>query len=881
MKRITKRLVSLLLMTAMLLPMSAIYAEDIQSSNVNNDILVQMGIIGEEFALSENTVTRAEFSEILCGILTWNDLDRIIPATKQIFSDVSQWDWIAGTLEFLTNRNIIFGYDDSTFRPDEPIDLCSAYSMVLNTLGYREFVRLNGDYPTAVMNAANITEINEGLSAYVYNKSITGKMATKLFENMIRTKMLEFSGATTGGNANFSTGKTFLNGYMSIYEYEGIITGAEGKSIIGNSVAENEVEIDGVSYDNATGNLSDILGLKVTYYLEQSDDGFTKKLWAVIPDKDNNVLDLDADLVYSYINSEVVYDKDGKRKTVEVSLTADILKNCETISRYYTYVPAYGRIKLIDNNDDKTYDVAIISDYETIIISSVDAERGIIYGKNSDLSGAVYQLNADDFDYFGISDANGNRLDISAVSENGVLTGEITANKYVSLIYSEQKLTGTVTNMEYDDFNTLRVTVEEMVYKVIDNVYAPKGNISINAVCDLLLDYNGNIAAVTSITGSLWHYGYLMFAGQSAENDSIELKMLTQDGKIEYFETSNDFKIDSVKVVDEDAAISSLRTKQLVRYRMKRGQISAVDTATNQRADDYTRTATADNYNSLLKRVDAKVHYRTNVSIFKRLNENVTIDGEIPVSADTIIFSIPQNPDTALESDYKVIKKSEITNGKECRVESFNTAGDELRAEAVLMYEDETTIALEARLFIVEKVSQVLNSDNEVTYKLSGYYAGNQTDRILENANLLNVVVSGGTHTIVPGDILRTKQDSKGRTTAVELMYSADSKGKLNRNPLYGSQGTSFSSILRCLLGKVTNKTDEAFALSYGTTRKTTELFPVSGFTVYVCDVEGTDVEVYIGTVGDIPSVAAGAESAEDVIVCTSQVSPRDIIIIK
>ena len=297
MRKIINKTICVLLVLVMNISITAVHAGDIQNNSHHSDILVQMGIIDADFAVSESIVTRGEFSEVLCDVLTWNNLAEIVSADRQVFTDVLQWDWIAGDLEFLANRGIISGYDDGSFRTDAPLELCSAYSMMLNVLGYRDFVKVRGDYPEAVMEVANITELNDGFAAYKYNKELTRKMAAELLDNMIRTKTMVLDGTAKNGGLNFSTSKTFLNEYMQIYEYKGIITGAEGKSILGNSLPSDKVEIDGISYENMAGDLLEMIGCSTTYYLEQNN-GVGDTLWAVIPDKKNNILELDSDLTW-------------------------------------------------------------------------------------------------------------------------------------------------------------------------------------------------------------------------------------------------------------------------------------------------------------------------------------------------------------------------------------------------------------------------------------------------------------------------------------------------------------------------------------------------------------------------------------------------------
>lgn len=81
------------------------------------------------FALEQN-LTRREFAAIIT---------RMLAATAQgtpPFSDVAADDWAAGCINFVYENQIMTGYGDGTFRPDNEVTVQEVFKTLLAVLGY-------------------------------------------------------------------------------------------------------------------------------------------------------------------------------------------------------------------------------------------------------------------------------------------------------------------------------------------------------------------------------------------------------------------------------------------------------------------------------------------------------------------------------------------------------------------------------------------------------------------------------------------------------------------------------------------------------------------------------------------------------------------------
>ena len=106
-------------------------------------------------------ITRAEAATILYRIMYGEDTPE---ASKQVFDDVRQNDWVAGYAERLYEMKIIEG-DGSKFRPDDNVTTAEWYTMLLRLAGYTNYMANIDEYPANVMKTAAETELSKGIDA--------------------------------------------------------------------------------------------------------------------------------------------------------------------------------------------------------------------------------------------------------------------------------------------------------------------------------------------------------------------------------------------------------------------------------------------------------------------------------------------------------------------------------------------------------------------------------------------------------------------------------------------------------------------------------------------------------------------------------------------
>ncbi len=134
-----------------------------------------------------NTVNRAEFSKIV-SIAAWNhDPETDTLGDTLPFSDVRSYDWFEPYVHKLYIQNVISGYSDGTFKPENTINFAEAAKVLVNT--YECYVNPEGydswwePYATKLNELEVIPESILNYSPW-YTKELTRVEMAELVSNM-------------------------------------------------------------------------------------------------------------------------------------------------------------------------------------------------------------------------------------------------------------------------------------------------------------------------------------------------------------------------------------------------------------------------------------------------------------------------------------------------------------------------------------------------------------------------------------------------------------------------------------------------------------------------------------------------------------------------
>ena len=148
----SKKIIASILTLVMIFSFGSVFAQefseisaDVISKSVAdvNNLKIMVGDTDGNFR-GEDTITRAEFSVILCRIKGLEDTAKSFPGNAS-FTD-TQSHWSKNYVEIARLQGYINGFPDFTFHPDEAVTVAQAVKMLVCVLGYDDST-LKGSFP--------------------------------------------------------------------------------------------------------------------------------------------------------------------------------------------------------------------------------------------------------------------------------------------------------------------------------------------------------------------------------------------------------------------------------------------------------------------------------------------------------------------------------------------------------------------------------------------------------------------------------------------------------------------------------------------------------------------------------------------------------------
>lgn len=158
----------------------ALYSEAINSLS---DMNIISGYNDGTFG-PNNNLTRAELLKmIVLSIGKDNEAKALQNST--IFSDVNETHWATGYINYGIKNNLMTGYSDGTFRPDQEVNFAQGITVMLRALGYNS---LDGLWPQNYIQKAKRLEITKGINLED-DKVLTRANAALFIHRMLNTKV--------------------------------------------------------------------------------------------------------------------------------------------------------------------------------------------------------------------------------------------------------------------------------------------------------------------------------------------------------------------------------------------------------------------------------------------------------------------------------------------------------------------------------------------------------------------------------------------------------------------------------------------------------------------------------------------------------------------
>lgn len=810
-----KKILSIILTMVLLLSVFSFMPVQAQtlrySEEEMTDLLDALGIVtntGSSEPTEGVKLTRAEMATLVVRLIGENEY---AANDHNYYADIEEGFWGRTAINILAERGFFTVPEDRLFRPTDYVTVAEACKVLLKVTGHDAIAEARGGFPGGYTRLAGELQLLDNLEA-------DGSLSKKAFTHMLYTCLhihVLTPEIVTKNDMQLAEDKeeTVMSLYHKVYKTSGQVTAADHTGLNGEvTLQENTVMIDQTLYktDGVDADFYEYLGLKLNVYYHRSNVADDPEIVTFSVASGNEVLELtheqyeglrDADSYY-----ELSYRDSGDTlRRAKLDKSVAVLKNGAAVLENVpaAFVIAKGSYKLIDSNNDGSYDVAVISDMYDMVIGMIDNRtettnmgprsdnvyyvmRGpvgatsVIYDKYDAALAVDVTAGADKV--IKLKDADGKAITMEELAVGDVLTVIRSANgKYVEIYKGSQTVSGVLQAVTRGE--DAEITVDGQTYPMTAECEAhSKIQLSPGMTGNFKLNFMGEVAYYekaedeTDLLGYLYQISY----DNAGLDDSVRLRLFGQDGNVHTLDCAKTVTLDGSQMKKQADIANALLAggtslaPRVVRYRLNAdGAVKLLDTETRGSAED----------GATLTRIESvsNVSYRPgpqkfgNLSIF---NSNTVV---FVVPTDATLVSGGYDEDafavktiSALGSDHKVNAIAYKTNEANAYDDVLVVKTDigvkrptftniSLLTESIKTVVDEKTGDTVYQVVVFEKGKSVT------------YYTADQT------------VFSG--YNLTPGDLVWFKFDIHGRIAGVrQVIYSIRNDVDLD-NACYSVEG--------------------------------------------------------------------------------------------
>ncbi len=794
--------------------------------------LIGLGIVDSDSYNPDALLSRAEFATLiarLCNFVPANKayLDNmevifgadvkdelITTSDEQVFDDVDATMEEFEAINAMYAKGYMNGITPTHFGPYYDVTAGQVVKVVVSMLGRDRFAQYKGGYPDGYMKDARDIKLLAGL-AFTAGDFITMRETLNLIYNAFDLNVYELTSIGTDGEESYEeTDKTFLNECASLYKVEGIMTDNGVSTYYGASkVGYTKVVIGGKTINIGAGNYARAyLGRDLIAYCLKDDADRLYIAYVTTSGEDKSVTFTAGDFAGYASSTMKYYNENGKLINASLVASPKVIYNNTALTRYNadTFDFLFGDITLVSTQGNK-YDVIVVNDYMVGKINKIASSDKIIYSKTP-YSGMndvkTLDLEEEDGKIIVITDANGNAVDFDALSKGNIISvAKNEDGSYISIKVCSAAVTNfELTNYVYDD--KLEVSNGESTYYLKGTEELEENmSLKLGQLYDLYFDYEGNLIWMENLADSTdLKKAYLVDAAKDANgfSDTCAVKLYTEDSELAVYELDNKVILNhsSIKSDDAMAEIESAIGK-MVLYRIDKETkilkaiitplgfgmedtddrgwyelVPYVELSAESKSDDDQAA-----YQDYLANefVGIKYSYQSNMGY---LNKAMVYDKKL-----TTLFAVPATKDEYNNEKKFYVNKVAFQNNTSYYLNAYDTEEDSIMpsvmAFAVGGGSASGDAVTERSVFLVSKVTTIVNADEEQTKAYKGYVMDFDKKTATETTFPVSTEVEfvdssnkvGATPVdIEPGDIIRYAVNSDNEISAIFVAYDMSEK---------------------------------------------------------------------------------------------------------
>lgn len=742
-----KALLSTFLLTV-LLPAAGYAASDDSVYAQRYSFLKGVGIINDTEVLEDvQSLTRAQFVSLIVDAANFTPYEN---ASEKIYTDVAEnhknFKNIHAALEY--------GYisPGEYFLPEDEITFEQAGTIMCRALGYTMLAEAAGGYPDGYMKAAYDFSLFDDVKRNEDNK-VSFREAVNLIYNFVNADLFDINMNGSSLTYEKNNDKSLLTERYNVFLTKGVINANEYTDLLSteSGILKNEVKINDVVYRDENALALDYVGYySQTYYqIDETDD--VKNIVYVNTSERNVTKKILAKDLIECNNDIVTYD-DGtsKIRKINISPIMSFIVNgrMRLITPQYLKSIKKGELTFVSNDGDETYDVCIVSDYSTTIITGVSMTEQFIACDN----GTKIDFKDEDFDNIIIKD--GEKISFAEIKRDDVVLiaeSEGSGKNLRTILVSDKILTEKISNVGED---TLEIA--GTLYKSDTGI---NEKVKIGRDYKIYVDYYGNVCHIISEIDIVYGYLYKAYCDESS-NDKVEFKIFTENDRVVTLKLRDKVSLNGTTVnateLINTASSSYVAPKQMIRYKVNSdAQITTVDTAELIKIGSQAEKKAIEDDKFRISFDDTGT-WRSN---------SKTFDGMFYADKNTKIFVIPDENDLAT---FSIKDINSLSGDSTYTITAYDA--DEFHAVKVIMMKGFTKkINHNSKFMIITSTGKTLNSEDEVVPLIEGFWSG---DKLQFPVKVSETLTEDKVYNLKRGDLILFTYDDFGNINQISTYSS-------------------------------------------------------------------------------------------------------------
>ncbi len=861
-------------------------------------LLRHLGVITDTAPEYTHQLTRGELAHIAAKVSN----AAAYTGNAIYFYDVEESNPYYQDVYALAAVGVISGDGDGYFRPDDTVsdlEICKIFSVMV---GYRDI----GQYHDYIRLAKN-AEITDGVTM---DGIVTYGEALRMAYNTLHTEMYE--AYMYGDEKVYKSTENYLaiERYHGLVQQFGIVDGVPFTTLVRPETAidEGKIRIAGRLYTYAD---ESVFGKSVIFYCQRKGDSIDSTIsYLHVNETLTHVMTIQGKDVKSADLEKLTYYVESKEKSVKLDGSPDVIINGVAYPEYKEedLKPVNGKLTLIDNNNDKKYDVILVEACEYVVIEAVDEGNNIIKGKYPQM----------------IIGSPDREIDLKVTRGRGQLRLNSLKAGDVIKVFRSKNLDGTLkirinplegVTGQAEAFGNNKITIAGTTYYINEGTRTDD-DVRIGEMVTVYPD--GEIAAaIIHASNQLYKFGYLLDVAEigSVFSSTLEFRIVDTARAMLELPMGKVLMVDEMKFDDSQAILSRLTAanerrsiatasaikemaeeanekweySQPVRYRLNdAGELTHLDTVIYESA--YELEDSLRPLNGTESVMQSYSYDHGNMSFYTSYNDENGLVFSLPDT--TTAFQVP-----ATERDRVELYRNDQLSGSSVSVEGFTMDEDSrLVKYALVHYNVERDVRVDYnKAWIVSDISSVLDGDGVPVRQVT--LVSNANPKTLVLPSDTPILLKDGTTTteLNIGDIVQYDSDLTNAISVINKIMDV-SKGivPLDKRLVDGDSASYDYSILRkdfrvaygtilaingSVLTHTTSLKDDLMGIE---AKKSLHNYRVLGDTKYFMyeEIGGTPV-VNPTTVSQIIPYTANPDSGQKAVMLVRNGSLQAVLVIK